>query len=128
LTHSSYIDVPRRAATDEESEWISALASANPDWQDVAAGPFFVIGKCTCGCRSIVLEQPKEAQKPMFKHHQGLVAEMSLGIEFDGKADVVSVLLHHAGGSLSILEVVWYNFPDPVPSSWKETNREVRIG
>jgi hypothetical protein len=127
LIHSSQIDIPRRPATDEEAGWISDLASANPVWRDVAGGPFFVVGECRCGCRSIVLDKPTEPQKPWLKERQGLVAEMSVAIQFDGKSDVVSILLHHAGGSLSVLQVIWYNFPDPVPSSWTETSREVLV-
>ncbi|AXC16242.1 hypothetical protein ACPOL_7042 (plasmid) [Acidisarcina polymorpha] len=56
------------------------------------------------------------------------MGEIELGINLDGKNDVISVLLHFAEGSLSLLEVIWYNFPEPVPSTWKEINREVRIG
>ena len=51
-----------------------------------------------------------------------------MGIRIDGRDDVISVLLHFAEGSLSLLEVVWYNFPEPVPPTWKEITREVRVG
>jgi hypothetical protein len=27
----------------------------------------------------------------------------------------------------SLLEVVWYNFPDPVPSDWIEMSRHVSV-
>ena len=50
-----------------------------------------------------------------------------MSITLDGRADVISVLLHFAEGSLSLLEVVWYNFPEPVPLIWTETRREVRV-
>ena len=127
MTPSSYLDIAKRPATDEEAGWISDLVSANPEWKSVTVQPLFVIGMCRCGCRSIVLDQPKEAQNPSLIGHQGLVAKMSMTICFDGKMDVVSVLLLHAGGSLSTLEVVWYNFPDPIPLSWIEINREILV-
>jgi hypothetical protein len=60
--------------------------------------------------------------------HQGLVGKITLGIKVDGRDDVISVLLHFAEGSLSLLEVVWYNFPDPVPSTWIETSRNISVG
>jgi YD repeat-containing protein len=33
-----------------------------------------------------------------------------------------------AGGNLSLLEAVWYNFPEPVPRKWIELSRELRTG
>jgi len=38
------------------------------------------------------------------------------------------VLLHFAEGSLSLLEVAWYNFPHPIPSVWTEITRVVLVG
>jgi Ni/Fe-hydrogenase subunit HybB-like protein len=126
MNHGSYVDVPRRSVTDEENGWIRDLVAANEEWRNVRIEPLFVIAACTCGCRSVVLEQPTIAERPELVGHQGLVAEMSLRIQTESIEDVVSVLLLHANGSLSVLEVVWYNFPDPVPPAWTELNREVR--
>ena len=122
-----YVVVPRRPVTAEENGWIRDLVAANAEWREVPIAPLFVIAECGCGCRSVALEQPEIPERPELVGHQGLVAQMTLGIEFDGKEDVVSVLLLHANGSLSVLQVVWYNFPDPVPRSWKELDREVRL-
>jgi len=35
-------------------------------------------------------------------------------VDVDDKNDVASVLLYHVGGNPSELELVWYNFPEPV--------------
>jgi hypothetical protein len=128
IGHGSYIDVPRRPPTSQEGAWINEIVLANPAWSDVDLGELFIVAECRCGCRSVVLEAPSQPQNPRFVGHQGLVGEIELGISLDGKNDVISVLLHFAEGSLSLLEVIWYNFPEPVPSTWKEINREVRIG
>ncbi len=53
---------------------------------------------------------------------------MDLNVRFDGRDDVVSILLHYAEGNLSLLEVIWYNFPEPVPAKWVELGRELRVG
>jgi len=128
MEHSSYISVPKRHPTSQEGAWINEIVLANPAWSDVALGELLIIAECSCGCRSVVLETPSQPQNPRFVARQGLVGEIELGINFDGKNDVISVLLHFAEGSLSLLEVIWYNFPEPVPSSWTEINRSVRIG
>jgi hypothetical protein len=126
--HSSFVEVERRPVTAEEQAWIRDIVSANPHWADVWLGDLFVVAECACGCRSVVLEQPKHVQNPRFINHQGLVGEMDLDIRFDAREDVVSVLLHYAEGSLSLLEVIWYNFPEPVPANWAELGRNVHVG
>jgi len=57
-----------------------------------------------------------------------LVGEISLGINAGGREDVISVLLHFAEGSLSLLEVIWYNFPEPIPATWVETSSQISVG
>jgi hypothetical protein len=126
--HSSFVQVERRLLTAEEQAWIRNIVSANPQWADVALGDLFVVAECACGCRSVVLEQPENIQNPMLIGHQGLVGEMGITIRFDGREDVVSVLLHYAEGSLSLLEVIWYNFPEPVPRKWVELSRDLKVG
>ena len=86
------------------------------------------MAECDCGCRSVVLEEPSQPQNPKLVGHQGLVGEISLAVKVNGQDDVISVLLHFAEGSLSLLEVVWYNFPEPVPRSWTEVSRTVSAG
>jgi hypothetical protein len=76
----------------------------------------------------VVLEQPEQVQSPRFIGHQGLVGEMNLDVRFAGRDDVVSILLHYAEGSLSLLEVIWYNFPEPVPAKWTELGRNLQVG
>jgi len=127
-SHSSYVEVERRHLSTEERAWIRDIVSANPVWADVQLGELFVVAECTCGCRSVVLEAPEHVQNPRFIGHQGLVGEIDLSVRFDGRDDVVSVLLHYAEGNLSLLEVVWYNFPEPVPRKWLELSRDYRIG
>ena len=51
-----------------------------------------------------------------------------MAVKVNGQDDVISVLLHFAEGNLSLLEVVWYNFPDPVPRSWTEISRTISVG
>lgn len=122
------MNIPRRPLTPEEFEWVRAFVLSNPQWADVQIPELYVTAECTCGCRSVVLEEPPIAQNPRLVGHQGLVGRMSLAIRFDGRDDVVSVLLHYAEGSLSLLEVVWFNFPEPVPRSWVEMDRSTNSG
>jgi hypothetical protein len=72
-----------------------------------------------------MLAKPAELQNPIGVGHQGPIGELSLSIRTDRGDDAVSVLLHQAEGSLSLLEVIWYNFPEPVPTEWIEIGREV---
>ncbi len=126
--HSSFVEVQRRPVTAEEHCWIRTILSANPHWADVLIGELFVVAECSCGCRSVVLAEPEHVQNPRFIGHQGLVGEMDLNVRFDGRDDVVSILLHYAEGNLSLLEVIWYNFHEPVPAKWVELGRELRVG
>lgn len=128
MDHSSYVKVPKRHPTLQEGAWINEIVLANSAWSDVDLGELFIVAECRCGCRSVVLEAPSQPQNLRFVGHQGLVGEIELGINFNGKIDVISVLLYFAEGSLSLLEVIWYNFPEPVPSIWTEVSREVRSG
>jgi hypothetical protein len=126
--HGSYEKVPRRPLTAQEAAWLRELVLSNPQWADVEIVEPYVVAECTCGCRSVVLEDPSRPQNPELLGHQGLVGEISLAVRVNGHDDVISVLLHFAEGSLSLLEVVWYNFPDPVPSSWTEISRSISVG
>jgi hypothetical protein len=126
--HSSYVEIPRRPLTAQEAGWIRELVQANTQWADVKITDLHVVGECMCGCRSIVLEKPAKPQNPKLIGHQGLVGEIELDVKIHGKDDVISVLLHFAEGSLSLLEVVWYNFPDPIPPAWTEVSRQVSVG
>jgi hypothetical protein len=126
--HSSFVKVERRPVTDEEQGWIRDIVSANPTWADVQLGDLFVVAQCTCGCRSVVLEEPENVQNPRLVGHQNLVGAIDLKVRFDAGEDFVSVLLHYAEGSLTVLEVIWYNFPAPVPRKWIELGRDLPIG
>ena len=120
-THSSLIRVERRHVTTEELAWIHYIASANPAWADAHLGELFVVAQCACGCRSVVLEEPEYVQNSKMIDHRGLVGEIDFSIR-------VSVLLHCAEGNLSLLEVIWYNFPKSVPHQWIELSRDLRVG
>lgn len=127
--HNSLVPVPRRPLTEEEHNWVREIVSANPEWADVSLGEMYVIKQCTCGCRSIVFEEPAFVQNPKVSDQQDLVGEIDIHVRLEsGKDDYVSVLLHHSWGKLTYLEVVWYNFPEPVPAHWSELGREVRVG
>lgn len=126
--HSSFVKVEPRPVTAEEQGWIHDIVSANPAWADTQLGDLIVVAECVCGCRSVVLQAPEFVQNPKLIGHQGLVGEIDLGIRIDGRDDVVSILLHFAEGNLSLLEVVWYNFPEPVPRRWVEVSRDLRVG
>jgi hypothetical protein len=76
---------------------------------------------------SVVLGEPTHPQNPKLLGHQGIVAEMELTLEIRNQEEVASILLHFAEGSLSLLEVVWYNFPDALPSSWVEVSRRIIV-
>jgi hypothetical protein len=126
--HGSYAEVPRRPLTSQEAAWVRELVLANPQWADVEITDLYVVAACSCGCRSVVLEKPAKPQNPKLVGHQGLVGEIELGVKIQEQDDVISVLLHFADGSLSLLEVVWYNFPDPIPSVWTEISRHISVG
>ena len=126
--HSSYVEVVPRPLTLQETEWVREIVLSNPQWADVELTNLRVVAECTCGCRSVVLEKPPQAQNSRLIGHQGLVGALELGIKLDGQEDVITVLLHFAEGSLSLLEVVWYNFPEPIPRSWTEISRTVSAG
>ena len=126
--HSSYVKVTRRSLTPQEEEWIREIVLANPRWADADLGNLFIVAACTCGCRSVVIEATPQTQNPKLVGHQGVVGGIDLSVKVGAKDDVISVLLHFAEGSLSLLEVVWYNFPDPVPSTWVEISRRVFEG
>jgi hypothetical protein len=124
-SHGSIVTVPKRSLTDEEEKWIREIAEANPAWADVDLGEIFVVGECSCGCRTIVFGESPFVQNPTVAGHQGPIGEMSIRIRRDDVEDVVSVLLHQTGGKLTDLEVVWYNFPEPVPKTWVEVARTI---
>jgi hypothetical protein len=126
--HGSYAEVPRRPLTSQEAAWVRDLVLANPQWADAEITDLYVVAECTCGCRSVVFETPSKPQNPKLISHQGLVGEIELGVTIKGQNDVISVLLHFAEGRLSLLEVVWYKFPDPIPSSWTEISRSISVG
>jgi hypothetical protein len=115
VTHSSYVSVERRELTSREAELTGALTSSNPQWASVDVNSLRVVAECRCGCQSVVFAEPSELQNAREVGHQDLVAEMSLNIKTEERDDVISVLLHFAQGSLSLLEIVWYNFPEPIP-------------
>jgi hypothetical protein len=123
--HGSYEKVSRRPLTSQEETWVRELILANPQWADAEILDPHVVAECDCGCRSVVLEEPSQPQNSKLVGHQGLVGELSLAVNVNGQDDVISVLLHFAEGSLSLLEVVWYNFPKPIPRSWTEISRTV---
>lgn len=126
--HSSFVNVAPRPLTAQELDWVRQIILSNPQWSDVELKDLQVVAECTCGCRSVVLGKPVETQNPRLTGHQGLVGQLDLGIRLNDRKDVVTVLLHFADGSLSLLEVVWYNFPEPVPRSWIEVSRNVSPG
>lgn len=126
--HSSYVSVEPRPLTAEETDWVREIVLANPQWADVELADLRVSAECTCGCRSVVLKEPAKVQNSKMVGHQGPVGQMDLSIKINGREDVVTVLLHFARGSLSVLEVVWYNFPEPVPRSWTEVSRTISPG
>ena len=123
----SYVRVPRRPPSQQEKAWICDIVLSNSDWSDVDLENLHVVAACTCGCRSVVLEEPPRPQNPRFIGHQGLVGEISLRVCVDGTEGVISVLLHFAEGSLSLLEVIWYN-DAPMPDTWTEISRLITKG
>jgi hypothetical protein len=126
--HGSYVQVPRRPLTSQEAAWVRELILANLQWADVDITDLHIVAECTCGCRSVALEKPPKPQNPKLVGHQGLVGEIELTVKIQEQDDdVISVLLQFAEGSLSLLEVVWYNFPDPIPAVWTEISRRISV-
>ncbi len=127
-SHSSYVNIVPRFLTAQETGWVREIVLSNPQWADVELTDLRVMAECTCGCRSVVIEEPVRAQNSKLLGHQGLVGSMDLGVRLNDHEGVITVLLHFADGSLSLLEVVWYNFPKPVPRSWIEIGRTISVG
>lgn len=125
--HGSYVQVPRRPLTSQEAAWVRELILANPQWANVDITDLHIMAECTCGCRSVVLEKPPKPQTPKLVGHQGLVGEIELTVKIQEQDDVISVPLHLAELSLSLLEVVWYNFPEPIPAVWTEISRRISV-
>jgi hypothetical protein len=125
MHQSTWLPIQRRPLTPEEKGWVRDILSASKEWADVYVGELYAIAKCPCGCRTVLLEE-QGVHNPRLIRDKGLVGEMDLAIRIGSKEDVASVLLHHVGGSLRELEVVWYNFPEPVPTNWTEISRRVR--
>jgi len=126
--HNTLVDVPKRILAEQEAQWVRDIVSANPEWADVNLGELYVVKQCICGCRTAVFEEPIFVQNARVSGHQDVVGEIDLHIRLeDGKDSYVSVLLHHSWGKLTYLDVIWYEFPEPVPSRWTELRREVRI-
>jgi hypothetical protein len=125
VDHSSFVSVEKRELTSREAELTEALTTSNSEWASLDVKTLRVIGECRCGCQSVVFEKPREPQNARAVGHQNLVGEMSVSIKKQGTDDIISVLLHFAEGSLSLLEIVWYNFPEPIPENWTEVGREV---
>ncbi|HTF64916.1 MAG TPA: hypothetical protein VK638_19740 [Edaphobacter sp.] len=127
MAHSSVVRVEERPLSSREAELTHSLTSINPEWAGVNVAALRIIGECRCGCQSVVFAKPPEPQSVLAVGHQNLVGEMSLSIRTASGDDTISVLLHYADGSLSLLEVIWYNFPDPIPDEWTELRREITI-
>src|SRR5215471_37850 len=72
--HSSYVRLPARKPTRQEEDWIREIVSSNSHWADTDLGDLRIVGECTCGCRSVVLEDPAQPQNPRFLGHQGAEA------------------------------------------------------
>jgi hypothetical protein len=125
--NSSLVSVTPRAPSPEEVDWIRSILGSNPAWASTSWDGLRIVAKCNCGCRSVVLNQAEGTQNPEFVGKKNIVGSAELMIAFNGKEDVVSVLLHYANGYLTLLEVVWYNFPAPVPTSWIELDRKLVV-
>lgn len=125
MAHSSFVSVVSRPLSPRETDLIQSLTSINPEWAGVEPTSLRVIAECQCGCQSVVLALPPEPQNCRGVGHQGPIGEISLSIRSERGDDLITVLLHQAEGSLSLLEVVWYNFPDPIPNEWIELSRDV---
>jgi hypothetical protein len=128
MENDGFIAVPRRPLTTQEVEWVTEIVLISPQWADVSLGSLYVIGECASEPRSVVFEKPEQPQTPLLAGHQGLVGEIDLAILHGGKKEPLTILLHYADGSLSLLEVIWYNFPEPIPQTWNVVSREVRPG
>lgn len=127
--HNTLETVPKRQLSQQELQWVRDIISANPDWADADLGELYVVKQCICGCRTVVFDEPPFVQNPKLAEHQNVVGEIDLHVALDdGGDDYISVLLHQSWGKLTYLEVIWYNFPEPVPSHWTEIGREVRAG
>lgn len=125
MHEGNWISIPRRPLTEQERGWTNDILSASKEWADVCLAELYAVARCPCGCRTILLEAPQQVQNPRLLGQKGLVGEIDLTVRIDDKEDVVSVLLHHVAGNLSELEVVWYNFPQPVPGNWIELTRKI---
>lgn len=114
--------VPRRALTEQETEWINALLQTNKSWADVALEEIHVDAECTCGCHTAHLEGRPHPQNSRTAHppHE-TVGMMRIMTEL-GKA--IGITLHAKYGSLGELEIVYQENGEPWPSAWREASRK----
>lgn len=70
--HGSYVTVAARALTAQELDWVQEIVLSNQQWADVEIRELRVVAECRCGCRSVVLGKPPEAQNSRLTNHQGL--------------------------------------------------------
>lgn len=126
--HRTFLPVPLRDLKVDEADWVSEILKGNPHWAAVSAEGLKVVAECSCGCRSIEFDESSCVRNAKVKSRQDVVGTLDIEICYDSKKDYVSVLLHHVLGKLSHLEVIWHNFPAPVPGRWTELNRTVRAG
>ncbi len=128
MENSGFIAVTPRPPSRQQLEWVKEIVLAAPQWTDVSLGSLRIIGECASEKRTVVFEKPDQPQNPPLVGHQGLVGEINLSILHEKHKEPVTILLHYADGSLSLLELIWYNFPEPVPESWTEVGHEVQAG
>ena len=105
MAHSSFVPVVSRSLSPRETDLIQSLTSINPGWAGVETTSLRVIAECQCGCQSVVLALPPEPQNRKGIGHQGPIGEITLSIRGGRGDDIITVLLHQAEGSLSLLEV-----------------------
>jgi hypothetical protein len=80
------------------------------------------------GQKSLELSAVKGgAQKSVKQLSLKRMTSIGTGISAPGNPEPYTFTIF-AQGSLSLLEVVWYNFPDPVPTTWIETSRRISVG
>ena len=125
---SRWVPIARRPLTERERGWVTEILNVNKLWADVTVGDLFAVGKCGCGCGTVVLERPPEPQNPRMAGKWGPVGFIYI---FTRNRGLVTVMLYHDKGYLSILEAVYDDYEkdfQPLPETWEEAQRTVESG
>ena len=105
MENDGFIAVPRRPLTTQEVEWVTEIVLISPQWADVSLGSLYVIrelrlGASVCGVREAGAAADSSSEPVIRAWWVKSISQSYTG----GKKEPLTILLHYADGSLSLLE------------------------